>query len=68
MKRIVIVLSLVLAAGFVFAGGSQEAAAEPDFRIGIVFDVGGRGDNSFNDSAYRGLVMIAEEFGGYIAD
>ncbi len=68
MKRIALVLSLVLVAGLVFAGASQEAAAEPDFRIGIVFDVGGRGDNSFNDSAYRGLVMVAEEFGGYIAD
>jgi len=68
MKRIALVLSLVLVAGFVFGGAAQEAAAEPDFRIGIVFDVGGRGDNSFNDSAYRGLVMVAEEFGGYIAD
>lgn len=68
MKRIALVISLLLVAGFVFAGGQQQAADEPDYRIGIVFDVGGRGDNSFNDSAYRGLVMVAEEFGGYIAD
>lgn len=68
MKRIAFVLSLLLIAGALFASGGQEAAEDVDYRIGIVFDVGGRGDNSFNDSAYRGLVMIAEEFGGYIAD
>ncbi|MFW5684820.1 MAG: BMP family lipoprotein [Spirochaetota bacterium] len=68
MKRIAIILGLLLLAGVVFAGGQQQATAEPDYRIGIVFDVGGRGDNSFNDSAYRGLVMLAEEYGGYIAD
>ena len=68
MKRIAIVLGLLLIAGLVFAGGQQQAVDEPDYRIGIVFDVGGRGDNSFNDSAYRGLVMLAEEYGGYIAD
>lgn len=68
MKRIAMVLSLLLIAGVVFAGGQQQAAAEPDYRIGIVFDVGGLGDNSFNDSAYRGLTMVAEEFGGFIED
>ncbi|MCF7937207.1 MAG: BMP family ABC transporter substrate-binding protein [Spirochaetales bacterium] len=62
-----------------FAGGAQEsesggekvdeqAMAEPEYKIGIVFDVGGKGDKSFNDSAYRGLKKIAEEYNGYIAD
>src|ERR1700683_1298966 len=32
-------------------------------RIGLVFDVGGRGDKSFNDAAYRGLVRAEEELG-----
>lgn len=74
MKRLWMVLfALLAAAGMAFAsgGGEDEGAAEPaepDYRIGIVFDVGGRGDNSFNDSAYRGLTMLAEEFDGYIAD
>jgi basic membrane protein A len=68
MKRIAIVLGLLLIAGFVFAGAQQEAVEESDYRIGIVFDVGGRGDQSFNDSAYRGLTLIAEEFNGYIQD
>jgi basic membrane protein A len=33
----------------------------PKARIGLVFDVGGRGDKSFNDSAYAGLVRAEKE-------
>lgn len=33
------------------------------YRIGLVFDVGGRGDKSFNDSAYLGLERAAETLG-----
>lgn len=32
-------------------------------RIGLVFDVGGRGDKSFNDAAYRGLMRAKNELG-----
>jgi basic membrane protein A len=32
-------------------------------RIGLVFDVGGRGDHSFNDAAYAGLVQAETELG-----
>jgi basic membrane protein A len=32
-------------------------------RIGLVFDVGGRGDKSFNDAAYAGLERAARELG-----
>jgi len=31
--------------------------------IGLVFDVGGRGDKSFNDQAYAGLVRAQKELG-----
>ena len=31
------------------------SAAESKLKVGMVFDVGGKGDQSFNDSAYRGL-------------
>ena len=41
---------------------------EPRYKIGIVFDIGGKGDKSFNDSAYAGLVATAREFNGYIKD
>jgi len=32
-------------------------------RIGLVFDVGGRGDKSFNDAAYAGLTRAEAELG-----
>lgn len=34
-----------------------------DVRVGLVFDVGGRGDKSFNDSAFLGLVRAERDFG-----
>jgi basic membrane protein A and related proteins len=40
-------------------------AAAP--RIGLVFDVGGRGDKSFNDAAYAGLMRAKRELGVEIA-
>jgi len=66
MKRILLVmLCVLLLGGFAFARGAAPEE-EADMRIGLAFDIGGKGDQSFNDSAYRGLEMIAEEFGGYI--
>ena len=32
-------------------------------RVGLVFDVGGRGDRSFNDLAYEGLMRARDELG-----
>lgn len=32
-------------------------------KVGLVFDVGGRGDKSFNDAAYKGLEKAKNEFG-----
>jgi basic membrane protein A len=32
-------------------------------RVGLVFDVGGRGDKSFNDAAYAGLLRAEQELG-----
>ena len=39
----------------------------PSVRVGLVFDVGGRGDKSFNDAAYEGLVRAERELGAEIA-
>jgi len=36
-------------------GVVASSAAEAKMRVGMVFDIGGKGDQSFNDSAYRGL-------------
>lgn len=46
--------------------GSGEAAGETDdesFKAAIVTDIAGLGDQSFNDSANRGLTRAAEELG-----
>src|SRR5918992_657407 len=45
------------------------AAREDDGRgvtVGIVFDVGGRGDKSFNDGAYRGAELAERQMGARV--
>src|SRR5260370_42167430 len=39
------------------------ARAGSGLRVGLVFDVGGRGDKSFNDSAWRGVDRAVRELG-----
>jgi basic membrane protein A len=41
------------------AGGSSSS----DLKVGMAYDVGGRGDQSFNDSAAAGLDKAKKEFG-----
>ena len=52
--------------------GSSESTSESspadeppasDIKVGMAYDVGGRGDQSFNDSAAAGLDQAVEEFG-----
>ncbi|MGH3423482.1 MAG: BMP family lipoprotein [Nocardioidaceae bacterium] len=47
------------------SSGSGDNCVEKDSskKVGMAFDVGGRGDQSFNDSAYRGLQKASCEFG-----
>lgn len=59
MKRVIVLVALALIA--VTAIG-----AAPKYKIGLVFDMAGRGDNSFNDSAYAGLVQLAKTYKGWI--
>src|SRR4051812_4631884 len=40
-------------------GSSAPAPTSASAKVGIVTDVGGRGDQSFNDSALRGLELWA---------
>lgn len=44
-------------------GGGTDRAEEAPLHVGLVFDVGGLGDKSFNDSAYEGLKRAKEELG-----
>jgi basic membrane protein A and related proteins len=43
------------------AGASSPAAS--DVKVGLAYDIGGRGDQSFNDSAAAGLDKAKEDFG-----
>jgi basic membrane protein A len=57
MKKIVLSLGVVLAAAF-FSSCSDTAEAKPDgcrTRVGIVFDIGGKNDRSFNAAAWEGV-------------
>ena len=57
IKKLLVLLLVVVMVGVVFVGCAPKTE-EPDeetIKIGLVTDVGGRGDRSFNDSALRGL-------------
>ncbi|ABG03133.1 basic membrane lipoprotein [Rubrobacter xylanophilus DSM 9941] len=60
-------LALAAACGGGGGGGEQQGGGggggEAEVRPAMVTDVGGLGDQSFNDSAYRGLKRAGEEFG-----
>lgn len=45
------------------AGDGGGSAATSDVKVGLAYDVGGRGDQSFNDSAAAGLDKAVKEFG-----
>jgi basic membrane protein A len=44
-------------------GQKQQQQQTGKIKVGLVFDVGGRGDKSFNDAAYRGLEKAKNELG-----
>jgi basic membrane protein A len=44
-------------------GGNGGEAPASDIRVGVAYDIGGRGDQSFNDSAAAGLDQAVEEYG-----
>ncbi len=51
---------------FVRPSGSLAAPAPGGLDIGIVFDLGGRGDKSFNDGAYIGANRAVKELGARV--
>ena len=66
VKRLTALLVSVVLAAASLAGCSAEQpgnAGADVIKVGMVFDVGGKGDKSFNDSAYRGLLHAADQFG-----
>ncbi len=65
-----LVAVLMLSTAFISGCGKKEEAKPADgakkIKVGLVFDVGGRGDKSFNDAAYAGLEKATKEFGDKI--
>ncbi|MFC9851036.1 BMP family lipoprotein [Streptomyces prasinus] len=49
-------------------GSSKESTAKGDLGLAIAYDIGGKGDQSFNDAAYAGLQKAEKEFGYKTAD
>ena len=76
MRRMIRFVAVAAVAGAVLAGcgGSDEpgtttsetsgaGAGKSDVKVGLAYDIGGRGDQSFNDSAAAGLDKAKSELG-----
>jgi basic membrane protein A len=59
MKKNLLVVVLVIILGLCL---SSTVIAESPLLVGLVFDIGGKGDKSFNDSASRGLAWAKADF------
>lgn len=70
MRKLLTVVAVLLAAQiallFVHPGGAAAPASQSAVDVGIVFDVGGRGDKSFNDGAYLGGERAEKELGAHV--
>jgi basic membrane protein A len=51
---------------FVRPSGASAGSTRSDVNVGIVFDMGGRGDKSFNDGAYVGGMRAERELGAHV--
>jgi basic membrane protein A len=45
------------------SSGSSSSAPKSDLKVGLAYDIGGRGDQSFNDAAARGLDKAKADLG-----
>jgi basic membrane protein A len=68
MRRNALVAILALAVCAVgLSGCFRHRGPQPgQLTLGMVTDIGGLGDRSFNDSAYRGLLMARSKLGAYV--
>ena len=70
MRKLLIVLGALLAVHvallFVRPAGAASEPSGDTVDVGIVFDVGGRGDKSFNDGAYGGAERARKELGAQV--
>jgi basic membrane protein A len=58
-KNLLGVIVLVIILGLCL---SSTVFSQEELKVGLVFDIGGKGDKSFNDSASRGLAWAANDY------
>ncbi len=66
LLRVALATAALALATLLLPGAAHEPPRAGPFarlRIGLVFDVGGRGDKSFNDAAYEGVSRARRELG-----
>ena len=67
MKKLLILVAVLFAVHvallFVHPSGAAVPPSGDAVDVGVVFDLGGRGDKSFNDGAYLGAERAAKELG-----
>ncbi|MBA3340027.1 MAG: BMP family ABC transporter substrate-binding protein, partial [Geodermatophilaceae bacterium] len=70
MRKLLLFVGVLLAVHvallFVHPSGAAEPASGDTVDIGVVFDLGGRGDKSFNDGAYLGAERAEKELGVHV--
>ena len=70
MRKLLLLVALLLVAHvallFVRPSGAHVVPTGSGLDVGIVFDVGGRGDKSFNDGAYLGAERAEAELGANV--
>ena len=70
MRKLLILVVVLLAAHvallFVHPSGAAEPPSGNTIDVGVVFDLGGRGDKSFNDGAYLGAERAEKELGVHV--
>jgi basic membrane protein A len=70
MKKLLILVAVLLAVHvallFVHPSGAAVPPSDGAVDVGVVFDLGGRGDKSFNDGAYLGAERAEKELGIHV--
>jgi basic membrane protein A len=63
-------LALAACASDEKSGGSAsgKSSSGGDLKIGLAYDTGGRGDRSFNDSAFAGVEAAVKDHGGKVSE
>ena len=62
--KLLVLISLLVLLPFLMSGCGQSSAAEDKskIKVGIVFDIGGKDDRSFNAAAWEGVQRAAKDF------